>query len=518
MNKPPQRIFEFDSFRVDVAERQVWRDGKILVLTPKVFDILLILLENKGQTVEKEKLIQMVWAETFVEEGSLNRNVSTLRKILGDDSNEQRFIKTLPKRGYRFTANVREIVEDDALIVEKNTSYPVSVREEISDAETRGRGNTENFSVSPLISRLRIPSSPRLRVAFAASVLLVLVLALVWTFSGTQKSQASLLKLTENERQQLAKRSSNNAEAVENYVNGRALWRERSSEGLHKSILLLERAVAQDPNFALAHAALADAYAFDVEKWKMVEAQAAEAIRLDPSLGEPHAAVGFVRMFWEWKLKDAESSFKKAVELSPDYATAHQWYALNLVARVRGGAALAEMKRALELEPNSLAINADMCQMLYFLQKYDEALAQCQRTLGMDANFLNAHLYLYEIYTAKGMFDEAIAEFFKIEQLRSDFSSPPARLEKLRAAYARGGIREFWRARLEIPTGSYQLAQYHVRLGEKPEALRRLREAAEKRDFDLIFFFADPVFQDLRVGPAFGELEDAFLNGEIKER
>jgi DNA-binding winged helix-turn-helix (wHTH) protein len=169
MNKPPRRIFEFDSFRVDVAERQVWRDGKIVILTPKVFDILLILLENKGQTVEKEKIIQMVWAETFVEEGSLNRNVSTLRKILGDDSNEQRFIKTLPKRGYRFTANVREIVEDDALIVEKNTSYPVSVREEISDAETRGSGDIENFSVSHLISRPRVSASPRLlrRVCFA---------------------------------------------------------------------------------------------------------------------------------------------------------------------------------------------------------------------------------------------------------------------------------------------------------------------------------------------------------------
>lgn len=157
-------------------------------------------------------------------------------------------------------------------------------------------------------------------------------------------------------------------------------------------------------------------------KMEEAERHAQEAIKLDPNLGEPHATIGFVRMFWEWKLPEAKESLRKAVELSPDYATAHQWYSISLIITNVGGASLAEMKRAAELEPKSLAINADLCQVLYFLRKYDDALAQCNKTLEMDANFLNAHIYLYEIYTAKEMYNEAVEKFFKIEQLKSDFS------------------------------------------------------------------------------------------------
>src|SRR5207302_11488823 len=130
--------------------------------------------------------------------------------------------------------------------------------------------------------------------------------------------------------------------------------------------ILLERAVALDPNSAQAHSALADAYAFDYRNWSKAESEAANAIRLDPNLGEPHAALGFVRMFWQWNLGDAETEFKTAVTLSPNYATGHQWYAADLLATRRFGDGLAEMTKALEIEPDSPSISADMCQALYF--------------------------------------------------------------------------------------------------------------------------------------------------------
>jgi serine/threonine-protein kinase len=100
------------------------------------------------------------------------------------------------------------------------------------------------------------------------------------------------------------------------YVKGRVLWDQRSAEALHESITHLEHAVARDPNFALAHAALADAYAFDTTKREFAKAEAEEAIRLDQTLGEPYASIGFVQMFWEWDLADAGNSFRKAIELS----------------------------------------------------------------------------------------------------------------------------------------------------------------------------------------------------------
>lgn len=479
---PLQRFFEFDSFRVDVIERQLWQDGKVVPLTPKAFDILLVLLENKGNTVGKDELLKKVWADTFVEEGILNRNISTLRKALGDDSHEQKFIKTLPKFGYRFTDKVKEIIENESPRVEK----------------------------TPLQFRKSPSQTNRAKIILAIIAILVFALALTWAMNRTPKSKVDLSGLTENERQQLTKRGSASPEAIENYVKGRTLWHNRSAEGLHQSIIHLEIAVKKDPKFALAHAALADAYAFDVVKRNVAKQHAEEAIRLDSTFGEPYATIGFVQMFWDWRMLEAKESFRKAVELSPDYATAHQWYSLNLIAiGGQAGASLAEMKRAVELEPNSLAINADLCQIYYFLRKYDEALAQCNKTLEMDANFLNAHLYLYEIYSAKEMYDEAVAKFFQIEQLKSDFVAPFAHQEKLRQAYTQGGIKEFWNVRveyLEQNPFSYELAKYYARLGKKEKALIWLKKSYEEQNFDCIFFKADPVFQILEKEPQFFEL------------
>ena len=487
----PGHFYEFDSFRVDTTERQLWQNGRLVPMTPKVFDVLLILLENKGQTVEKEQLIKQVWTDTYVEDGSINRNISTLRKALGDDSNEQRFIKTLPKRGYRFTDKVKEIVVDNTPEIDKDVSSTV---------------------------KKETPSSPflqnRTKILMVFVSILVFGLIAAWTMVGRNpKNNADLAGLTENERRQLVKGGSARTEANEDYVKGRTLWHQRSAEGLHLSIIHLEHAVKTDPNFALAHSALADAYAFDAAKKELAKPHAEEAIRLDPALGEPYASIGFVQMFWEWKLSDANASLRKAVELSPDYATAHQWYAINLVASRFGGAALAEMKRALELEPHSVAIGADLCQMYYFLQKYDDAVAQCRKTLETDPNFLNAHLYLYEIYTAKGMYNEAVAEFFKIEQLKSDFGLPVEESEKLRRAYAQGGIREFWNARVEFlerNPHAYKLAQYSARRGENDKAIEWLQRSYTNRDFDFVLFLTDPVFTSLTSEPQFIELAHAF--------
>ena len=111
IDRPSKRFYEFDTFRIDVEERQLLRDDKPVLLTPKVFDILLALVENNGHVLAKDRLMERVWADRFVEDGNLNRNISTLRKVLGEDSHKPRFIKTLPKRGYRFDADVREILK-----------------------------------------------------------------------------------------------------------------------------------------------------------------------------------------------------------------------------------------------------------------------------------------------------------------------------------------------------------------------------------------------------------------------
>jgi TolB-like protein/DNA-binding winged helix-turn-helix (wHTH) protein/Tfp pilus assembly protein PilF len=107
MNSHSQQRYEFGPFQVDMAEHSLLRDGKPVPLTPKVFDLLKVLVQNNGRLVEKDELLKEVWPDSFVEEGNLNRNISILRKALGEDSSGETYIETVPKRGYRFVASVK---------------------------------------------------------------------------------------------------------------------------------------------------------------------------------------------------------------------------------------------------------------------------------------------------------------------------------------------------------------------------------------------------------------------------
>jgi DNA-binding winged helix-turn-helix (wHTH) protein/TolB-like protein/Tfp pilus assembly protein PilF len=107
MDKKESRLYEFDSFCLDASERVLRRDLQEEPLTPKVFETLLLLVENSGRVVGKEELLKTIWPDSFVEESSLTQNISLLRKALRDGGDGRRFIETVPKRGYRFIAPVR---------------------------------------------------------------------------------------------------------------------------------------------------------------------------------------------------------------------------------------------------------------------------------------------------------------------------------------------------------------------------------------------------------------------------
>src|SRR5262247_2872673 len=108
MCRQAKHLYEFGSFRLDAAERLLLREGAIVPLTPKTFDLLLALVERHGRLVDKEELFQTVWPDTIVEESNLSSNIALIRKALGDGENGLKFIETVPKRGYRFVAEVRE--------------------------------------------------------------------------------------------------------------------------------------------------------------------------------------------------------------------------------------------------------------------------------------------------------------------------------------------------------------------------------------------------------------------------
>ena len=113
MLKQTRQLYEFGPFRLDVDERLLMRDGRMTPLPPKVFDTLLVLVENRGRVVSKDELMQSLWPDTFVEESNLTQNISQLRRALGDGAADAQYIETIPKRGYRFVAGVQSLAGAD---------------------------------------------------------------------------------------------------------------------------------------------------------------------------------------------------------------------------------------------------------------------------------------------------------------------------------------------------------------------------------------------------------------------
>ncbi len=126
MTARPTSAYRFGPFRLDVRDHRLLREGRAVPLTPKVFSLLRVLVENSGHLVEKDDLLKQVWPDSFVEEGALNRAVSVLRKALDDNAPGQKFIETVPKRGYRFVGHV--LSSDDEEVLSSSDDSPAAAR------------------------------------------------------------------------------------------------------------------------------------------------------------------------------------------------------------------------------------------------------------------------------------------------------------------------------------------------------------------------------------------------------
>ena len=126
-----RHFYEFGQFRLDAERHRLWRAGQLVPLPPKAIEALLVLVQNPGQPLEREALMQAVWADTFVEDANLTVAISNLRKALGQNGASAEYIETVPRVGYRFVADVREVREEPApLVVEKRTLSRTVIEEE----------------------------------------------------------------------------------------------------------------------------------------------------------------------------------------------------------------------------------------------------------------------------------------------------------------------------------------------------------------------------------------------------
>ncbi|MBL8189824.1 MAG: PD40 domain-containing protein [Acidobacteria bacterium] len=185
MSKQAKQLYEFGRFRLDADERLLMRDGRTVPLSPKVFDTLLALVENSGRILGKEELMQLLWPDTFVEESNLTQNISQLRRALSDGNDDVQYIETIPKRGYRFAADVKPVEplngQQTEPVADGKSDWqfsangnPTNGHQSLADSSPV-QSTSEAVEVSePLLSRKRAAMT----MALLAISLLILALAL----------------------------------------------------------------------------------------------------------------------------------------------------------------------------------------------------------------------------------------------------------------------------------------------------------------------------------------------------
>lgn len=323
-------------------------------------------------------------------------------------------------------------------------------------------------------------------------------------------------KLTPEEKQRLQKKTTENIEAYNLYLQGRYYWGQRTREAMPKSVEQFHKAIEIDPNYALAYSGLADCYIagggrhLDLsaeEAYAKAREAAQKALELDETLAEAHNSLAGVLTSYFWFWERAENEFIRAIELNPSYATARIWYAEHLYSIGRHDVSIQQARLALELDPLSSMISTALGVSLYFGGEYDQAIQQYQRTLTVTPNFQRAIYWLGFGYIKKEMYRQGIEQF----KLVFDLSGDSVDLAALGYAYAVAGQRneaeEVLRQLEELATQRYvspvDLAMLHVGLDNNEQAIEYLEKAYEEHADRMSWIKVNPVFDPLRSDPRF---------------
>ena len=210
------------------------------------------------------------------------------------------------------------------------------------------------------------------------------------------------------------------------YLQGRFFWNRRTAANVNQAIDYFQKAIAKDPDYALAYSGLADSYfslarnsaALSPKDAGIKARQAAEkAIDLDPSLAEAHASLALELMIFEWDFRNAEREFHRSIELNPNYPFGHQWYGEYLFCMGRYGQSVQEMLKAVELEPYTPNLRENYVLSLLLAKNFPEADMEVRKTLDMDPNYAISHYVYAQLLLAEGKFDEAVTEMEKTARL-----------------------------------------------------------------------------------------------------
>jgi DNA-binding SARP family transcriptional activator/TolB-like protein len=307
-------------------------------------------------------------------------------------------------------------------------------------------------------------------------------------------------------------------EAYNLYLRGRYAWHRRTQESLAGAVQHFERAVALAPDYARAHAGLADAYAvqgfYDYrpprDAFERAESAARRALEIDPSLAQAHATLGYVNLYYHWNWPEAERAFMRAIRLDPGYSTAHQWLANHLTAMGRFREAEQAMRRAMELDPLSLIANGALGWVYFYAGEYERAIEQCERTLELDAAFKLAWFWSALAHEQLGRYDDAIVLLERALALSPGSAITRAALAHAHAMNGRPDHAEALLAELLAGEPRYvpafEVAKVHLALDDRRSALDWLERAYAQRSHSMAFLAVDPQLAPLRGEPRFADL------------
>jgi TolB-like protein/Tfp pilus assembly protein PilF len=444
--------YEFGPFCLIPEERQLLRNNQLVPLTPKIFDLLVVLVENGGHLVEKEQLMKQIWPDSFVEESNLSVNMSVLRRVLGEAPDEHQYIETVPRHGYRFVADVKEgwgraepsngesSEEADPVRIQSLAVLPLENLSGDASQDYFADGMTEalitdlaKISAVPVMSRssvMRYKSAHKplreigreLKVDAALTGSLMrwgervrITVQLVeaatgrnlWADSYERDLRDVLalqrevardivgevrIKLRPQQQVQFRNARRVNPEAYDLYLRGRFYLNRQSRDDNEAAITALERAVATDPTFAEAHAELAQAYV-----WKL--------FLFAPAEGQ-----------WEEK---AFVAAEKALALDADLAVAHLargrllWTPANHFPHEK---AIREYRRALSLDPSLDEARSQLALVYSHIGAFDEAIQESQKAITANPNNSLAQFRIGETLNFQGKYDEALSVLRAIPQ------------------------------------------------------------------------------------------------------
>ena len=336
----------------------------------------------------------------------------------------------------------------------------------------------------------------------------------IQTDVALQIAAALKAELSPDEKSRLHQEPTSDLQAYQLYLQGRHCYLRYTAEGSRRGIEYFEQAVAKDPNYALAYAALAMVYTELAETGSLRPGEAyarardasAKALALDLGLGEAHCMLAYITAVCDFNWVSAEQEFKRALELTPNSADTYDLYGRMCLALERNDEALAMERRAQELDP--LAHRADVARALLRAGRYDEALQAATHAVELDPHYARGHATLGWAYLKKGIVKQGVAELEIAVSL-----SPGDTLWLAQLGQAYGMVGDVARARnvlhqLEELSGQRFVSPYHIAfvytgLGEQDSAMDWLERAYEDRSGPVYSVKGSFLFTTLHAHPRF---------------